>query len=459
MADGNKVFVSPGVYTSEKDLTFVAQSVGVTTLGLVGEALKGPAFEPIFIQSYDDFITRFGGTSPTKYVDSQIPKYEMGYIAKSYLSQSNQLFITRVLGLSGFDAGPSWSIKTLGSLDSSQFSVSTGGTVGNATGTSAYTAYFDIFVPITGSSGTALGSTVYSDATLTTLLTLPGLLDPSFATSTVSLNNGSTLPTFNADVLSWVKATVVNTHQPWNGGCSATTGATCWSYNGGIYQYGCVTTSGTSIATGATSGYTQPVTITNRLDTLCTDYTSFKNDSWYYGLFKYSNSDCCSGGTYSGVSYQLYHGTASADTTNVSYGGTVYSGATGQTGPLSLKNSGTTTYSATCAINVEYYNNVPSYNEYDGIVVATLRSRGLSTTGSGGPKYEVTGNTVSFDCTGTYGDVLEDPFKPFGVSATTAAGNVYTFKTSMSNTSKDYVSKVFGLSPFDKKKGRCSFVY
>ena len=28
----NKVFVSPGVFTSEKDLTFVAQSVGVTHL-------------------------------------------------------------------------------------------------------------------------------------------------------------------------------------------------------------------------------------------------------------------------------------------------------------------------------------------------------------------------------------------------------------------------------------------
>ena len=34
MANSNRVFVSPGVYTSEKDLTFVAQSVGVTTLGL-----------------------------------------------------------------------------------------------------------------------------------------------------------------------------------------------------------------------------------------------------------------------------------------------------------------------------------------------------------------------------------------------------------------------------------------
>ena len=50
MASSNKVFVSPGVYTSERDLTFVAQSVGVTTLGVVGETLQGPAFDPIFIQ-------------------------------------------------------------------------------------------------------------------------------------------------------------------------------------------------------------------------------------------------------------------------------------------------------------------------------------------------------------------------------------------------------------------------
>ena len=57
MASNNRVFVSPGVYTSEVDLTFVAQSVGVTTLGLVGETLKGPAFEPILIKSTETFIT------------------------------------------------------------------------------------------------------------------------------------------------------------------------------------------------------------------------------------------------------------------------------------------------------------------------------------------------------------------------------------------------------------------
>ena len=91
MATSNKVFVSPGVYTSERDLSFVAQSVGVTTLGIVGETLKGPAFEPIFISDFDQFQTVFGGTTPEKFVETQIPKYEAAYIAKAYLQQSNQL--------------------------------------------------------------------------------------------------------------------------------------------------------------------------------------------------------------------------------------------------------------------------------------------------------------------------------------------------------------------------------
>ena len=43
--------------------------------------------EPIFISSYGDFTTYFGGVSAEKYTDSQIPKYELSYIAKSYLQQ------------------------------------------------------------------------------------------------------------------------------------------------------------------------------------------------------------------------------------------------------------------------------------------------------------------------------------------------------------------------------------
>ena len=118
----NKVYASPGVYTTEKDLTFTTETVGVTTLGVVGETLKGPAFQPIFVRNFDEYRTIFGGTSPEKFKNTQIVKYELPYISKQYLTQSNQLYVTRLLGLSGYDSGMSWVVKTLGACDASTLS-------------------------------------------------------------------------------------------------------------------------------------------------------------------------------------------------------------------------------------------------------------------------------------------------------------------------------------------------
>ena len=141
MANSNRVFVSPGVYTSEKDLTFVAQSVGVTTLGLVGETLKGPAFEPILITNFEEFRTYFGGTSPVKDGNNN-PKYELPYVAKSYLQESNQLFVTRVLGLTGYKPNKTFGIKTLGgiTIDLEDVTVTSGITfdLSNITGSTIY---------------------------------------------------------------------------------------------------------------------------------------------------------------------------------------------------------------------------------------------------------------------------------------------------------------------------------
>jgi hypothetical protein len=125
MAD--KVFVSPGVYTSENDLTFVTRQVGVTTLGLVGETTQGPAFQPIFVSNYDEFKAFFGGLNATRVKDNGAPKYELPYIAKSYLSQSNQLFVTRILGYSGYDAGQAWGITLDAALDPATVAVAPGG--------------------------------------------------------------------------------------------------------------------------------------------------------------------------------------------------------------------------------------------------------------------------------------------------------------------------------------------
>jgi hypothetical protein len=117
MAD-NKVYVSPGVFTSEKDLTFVAQQVGVTTLGIVGETVKGPAFEPIFITNYEEYTTIFGGLNPRIFLNGK-PQFEASYIAKQYLTESNQLFVTRILGLTGYDAGAAWAIVADADFDPS----------------------------------------------------------------------------------------------------------------------------------------------------------------------------------------------------------------------------------------------------------------------------------------------------------------------------------------------------
>ena len=259
MATSNKVFVSPGVYTSERDLSFVAQSVGVTTLGIVGETLKGPAFEPIFITSFDEFQAVFGGTLPEKFVNTQIPKYEAAYIAKSYLQQSNQLFVTRVLGLSGYDAGPSWSITSVANVN--------GSTVIQNTTPSR------VVVTFTGSTGStsvsfgSFASTVFANDVNTTQ----------------SLTDGTTT-TIKNQLDSFVNS-VMNTNST-----SATTAYVFGTLGDTVYN----TLTGAGY-TGLTNVYDVP-----SLKSSLTSYSSRDNDAWYYAQFNIS-----SGNNYSGYSFSV----------------------------------------------------------------------------------------------------------------------------------------------------------
>ena len=99
------VFVSPGVYTREQDFSVFASQIGITRLGLVGETTKGPAFEPIRISSTDEYVARFGTT------DTRI---QLPYVANSFLQQSQELTITRVLGKEGFTNSAAWIIMASG---------------------------------------------------------------------------------------------------------------------------------------------------------------------------------------------------------------------------------------------------------------------------------------------------------------------------------------------------------
>ena len=105
-----RVHATPGVYFSEMELAYSAKSMGITRLGVAGETQKGPAFQPIEITDWAEFQRFFGGTNTEKFSGSQYPKYELPYIAKEYLTQSQQLQVCRVLGLSGVNAGAAWLI-------------------------------------------------------------------------------------------------------------------------------------------------------------------------------------------------------------------------------------------------------------------------------------------------------------------------------------------------------------
>ncbi len=93
------VFVSPGVYTTEQDFTAFASRIGITKLAVVGKFPKGPAFEAIKISTADENVLRFGGTNW---------EYPATYITDAFLTQSSELFVSRVLGKAGFTNTPAW---------------------------------------------------------------------------------------------------------------------------------------------------------------------------------------------------------------------------------------------------------------------------------------------------------------------------------------------------------------
>tara|TARA_R110000824_G_scaffold1973_3_gene9640 strand:+ start:866 stop:3466 length:2601 start_codon:yes stop_codon:yes gene_type:complete len=83
------IYVSPGVFTRELDLSFVPAAVQEIGACLVGPTLAGPAFTPTIINTYDDFRAIYGDTNRELFLP---------YAAKNYLSQGGSLTVTRVLG-------------------------------------------------------------------------------------------------------------------------------------------------------------------------------------------------------------------------------------------------------------------------------------------------------------------------------------------------------------------------
>lgn len=85
--------VSPGVFTRENDLSFLAQGIGEIGGAFIGPTPKGPAFIPTVVESQQEYVTRFGDADTTHYT---------GIAVKNYLREAGVATVVRVLGLDGY---------------------------------------------------------------------------------------------------------------------------------------------------------------------------------------------------------------------------------------------------------------------------------------------------------------------------------------------------------------------
>ena len=87
--------VSPGVFTRERDLSFLPQGIASIGAAIVGPTLKGPSFVPTVITSFQEFIDVFGTYSKDYYTP---------YTVNEYLKSAGSVTVVRVGHLGGYAA-------------------------------------------------------------------------------------------------------------------------------------------------------------------------------------------------------------------------------------------------------------------------------------------------------------------------------------------------------------------
>ena len=85
--------VSPGVFTRENDLSFLAQGVGEIGAAIIGPFHKGPAFVPTVVNTQSEFEEIFGTPDGSYYT---------GYTVQNYLREAGTVTIVRVGHVGGY---------------------------------------------------------------------------------------------------------------------------------------------------------------------------------------------------------------------------------------------------------------------------------------------------------------------------------------------------------------------
>ena len=113
---------SPGVNISEIDLTNVVPAVATTEGAIAGVFRWGPEDQRILVTSEQDLANRFGKPA-SYYTDGNLTtlwsNHETWFSAANFLSYSDALYVTRVVGSAVASTGTNFSAKYKGTLGNS----------------------------------------------------------------------------------------------------------------------------------------------------------------------------------------------------------------------------------------------------------------------------------------------------------------------------------------------------
>jgi hypothetical protein len=98
--------VSPGVFTRENDLSFLAQGVGEIGAAFIGPFKQGPAFIPTIVRTQSEFEDIFGTPDGTYYTE---------YAVQNYLREAGTATIVRVGGIGGYAQPQPFALRITGS--------------------------------------------------------------------------------------------------------------------------------------------------------------------------------------------------------------------------------------------------------------------------------------------------------------------------------------------------------
>jgi hypothetical protein len=226
----NERIVSPGVFTRERDISFLTQGISEIGGAFIGPTPKGPAFIPTIVRSQQEYVTRFGEADANHYT---------GLTAKNYLREAGVATIVRVLGTEGYDptAVKSVAVYTTGSNGRRLYAVLHPSSIGNtltvatAAGTtssfslvvsaSGGTNISQSFSPVEGSStyfGDYFALTADTNKNSFIYALFPGAVTSSLGssasffaeTSSTILNfNGTTYGTYTNATTPWIQSQTI----------------------------------------------------------------------------------------------------------------------------------------------------------------------------------------------------------------------------------------------------------